>query len=156
MEKSIPSSIRLRYETTKNLRRQKSKNKPVMDELVWEATRGYNAPIASDMDASHAVSQNLTIPERELFLSNAWPSSRLGLCTAYATVINMKSDARFKLDHMPLTLVQPIFISLMYPAYQCLQLMVHQHQLFNNNKNNKDQNTKTTMFQCRVRKRMVR
>ena len=105
-----------------------------MDELVWEATRGYNAPIASDMDASHAVSQNLTIPERELFLSNVWPSSRLGLCTAYATVINMKSDARFKLDHMPLTLVQPIFISLMYPAYQCLQLMVRQHQLFNNNK----------------------
>ena len=127
-----------------------------MDELVWEATRGYNAPIASDMDASHAVSQNLTIPERELFLSNAWPSSRLGLCTAYLTVINIKSDARFKLDHMPLTLVQLILLSLMYPAYQCLQLMVRQHQLFNNNKNNKDQNTKTTMFQCRVRKRMVR
>ena len=156
MEKSIPSSIRLRYETTNNLRRQKSKNKPVMDELVWEATRGYNAPIASDMDASHAVSQNLTIPERELFLSNAWPSSRLGLCTAYPTVINIKSDARFKLDHMPLALVQQIFLSLMYPAYQFLQLMVRQHQLFNNNKNNKDQNTKRTMFQCRVRKRMVR
>ena len=88
MPKSTPSSIRLRYETTKNLRRQQNK-RTTIDEIAWEATRGYNAPIASYMDAFHVVSQNLTIPERELFLSNAWPSSTLELCTAYTTVINI-------------------------------------------------------------------
>jgi len=92
MQKSTPSSIRLRYETTKNLQRQISK-RTTIGEIAWEATRGHNAPIASDMDASHALIQNLTIPEWELFLSNAWPSSTLELCTAYATVINIKSDA---------------------------------------------------------------
>jgi hypothetical protein len=129
-----------------------------MDELVWEATRGYNAPIASDMDASHAVSQNLTIPERELFLSNAWPSSRLGLCTAYATVINIKSDARFKLDHMPLTLVQLIFLSLMYPAYHYFNLWFVNINYSTTTKTTRTKTPRqlTTMFQCRVRKRMVR
>ena len=62
LQKSTPSSIRLRYETTKNLRRHKNK-RTIIDEIAWEARRCHNAPIASDMDASHAVSQNLTIPE---------------------------------------------------------------------------------------------
>lgn len=100
------------------------------------------------MDPSHAC-QNLTMPERELFLSNAWPSSTLELCTAYATIINIKSDA----DQPDAVQDRPHAIDnrltdshVSDVAYQCLQIMVRQYQLFNNN--NKEQGPKTPRQQC--------
>ena len=59
------------------------------------------------------------------------------------TVINIKSyadqpDAAQARQHVSDTRStdNPV-LCLMYPAYQCLQLMVRQHQLFNNNNNKK-------------------